>query len=186
VHHRAVFQKNRSRTNEIKEKYMKGKSIVTTLLIALLLLPAMAMAAGNVDVKIKTEKLSIELKDGKKVARAVPASKFQPGDTIIYTITYTNNAAEPVTDAVINDPIPAGTIYINNSAKGEGADITFSIDNGKTFLKPTLLFYEVSTGAGKKEQKVASPDHYTNVRWNLTGTIPPKGSGKVSFRVKVK
>jgi uncharacterized repeat protein (TIGR01451 family) len=155
------------------------------MLTTLLLLPALALAAGNVDVKIKTEKLSVVTKDGKKVARAVPASKFQPGDTIIYTITYTNNAAEPVTDAIINDPIPAGTVYVPESAKGEGADITFSIDNGKTFQKPTILYYEVEVG-GKKERKVATPDQYTNVRWTLTKTIAPKGSGKVTFRVKVK
>jgi len=164
---------------------MKGRSIVATMLITLLLLPALALAAGNVDVKMKTEKLSVVTKDGKKVARAVAATKFQPGDTIIYTITYTNNTAEPVTDAIINDPIPAGTLYVPESAKGEGSDITFSIDNGKTFQKPTILYYDVEAG-GKKERKVATPDQYTNVRWTLTKTIPPKGTGKVTFRVKVK
>lgn len=165
---------------------MREKAIVITLLFALLLLPISAIAAGNVDVKIKAEKLTMVLKDGKKVTKAVPTSKFQPGDTIQYTITYANNASEPVTEAVINDPIPAGTAYINDSAMGEGADITFSIDNGKSFQKPTLLFYEVDSGKTKKEQKVASPDQYTNVRWTLKSTIAPKGSGKVSFRVKVK
>jgi len=157
---------------------------LATLLIVLLLVPAWVMAAG-VDVKIKTEKLAVVTSGGKKVEKAVPASKFQPGDIIVYTITYTNNAAEPVSNAVINDPIPAGTTYLPESARGEGADITFSIDNGKTFQKPTILLYEVSSG-GKKERKVASPDQYTNVRWVLNGTIPPKGSGTVSFRVKVK
>ena len=164
---------------------MKEK-IATTLLLALLLLPAAAMAAGKVDVKIQTGKLTVVSVGDKKVERAVAATKFQPGDTIVYTITYTNNSTEPVTDAAVNDPIPAGTAYIPDSARGEGADITFSIDNGKTFQKPTILFYEVNSGAGKRERKVASPDQYTNVRWVLTSTIPPKGSGKVSFRVKVK
>jgi uncharacterized repeat protein (TIGR01451 family) len=163
---------------------MKGK-FVTTLLVALLLLPGLAMAAGSVDVKIKTEKLAVVTSGGKKVEKTVPASKFQSGDILVYTITYSNNSAEPVVDAVLNDPIPTGTVYIPDSAKGEGTDITFSIDNGKSFQKPTILFYEVNA-AGKKERRVASPDQYTNVRWVLTSALPPKGNGHVSFRVRVK
>lgn len=165
---------------------MKGRFFATTVLFALLLLPAMVMAAGTVDVKIKAEKLIVVTKNGQKVTRPVQTTKFQPGDTILYTISYINNAAKPVSDAVINDPIPEGTVYIHESAKGEGTDIAFSIDNGKTFQKPTLLYYEVTAGKGKKEQKVASPDQYTNIRWTVTNTIPPKGTGKVLFKVKVK
>lgn len=165
---------------------MRGIFIKMAALVALLLMPVLAMAQGNVEVKIKAEKLMTVVKEGKKVVKAVPASKFQPGDTIQYTITYTNKSAEPVTDAIINDPIPEGTTYILDSATGENSDITFSIDNGKTFKKPTLLYYEVDTEKAKKVQKVASPDQYTNVRWTLKNTLPPKGSGKVSFKVKVK
>jgi uncharacterized repeat protein (TIGR01451 family) len=164
---------------------MKEKSVVTALLFTLLLLPAMAMAAGNVDVKIKTEKLTIVKKDGKKVEKLVPATKFQPGDTIVYTINYTNNAAEPVIDATINDPIPQGTIYIPDSAKGDGADITFSIDNGKTFKKPSLLVYEVKNPNGAFEKRTASPEEYTHIRWVIS-KIDADAKGTAGFKVKLK
>jgi uncharacterized repeat protein (TIGR01451 family) len=164
---------------------MKEKTIVTTLLFALLLLPAMAMAAGNVDVKIKTEKLTIVKKDGKKVEKLVPATKFQPGDTLVYTINYTNNTAETVIDATINDPIPQDTVYILDSAKGDGANITFSIDGGKTFKKPSLLVYEVKTPNGAIEKRTASPEEYTNIRWVIS-KIEAGGKGMVSFHVRLK
>jgi uncharacterized repeat protein (TIGR01451 family) len=164
---------------------MKEKTIVTALLFALLLLPAMAMTAGNVDVKIKTEKLTIVKKDGKKVEKLVPATKFQPGDTLVYTINYTNNTAEKVIDATINDPIPQDTVYILDSAKGDGAEITFSIDGGKTFKKPSLLVYEVKTPNGSIEKRTASPEEYTNIRW-IISKIEAGGKGMVSFHVRLK
>ena len=164
---------------------MKGKSLVAALILVCLSLSSHAIAANNVDIKIKAEKIAVIVKDGKKIEKTVSAKKFQPGDTIFYTITYSNNSGEPAKDAVIDDPIPTGTTYIHESASGAGADISFSIDGGKTFKKPTLLMYQVEPSKGKKEQRVASPDQYTNIRWTLP-LIPPKGSGKVSFKVMVK
>ena len=163
---------------------MKRKCLIATVLISLFLLPALSLAANSVDIKIKAEKLTTVIKDGKKVTKAIPYKKFQPGDTILYTITYTNNTNEAVSNAVIDDPIPAGTAYIPESATGEGTEITYSIDKGKTFNKPTLLVYQVET-RGKKEQRVATPDQYTNIRWTIPN-LKIKGSGKVSFKVSVK
>lgn len=163
---------------------MKNKSIIAGVLTIALLLPAVAMAAGNVAVSITSAKQEIITKDGKKYARIVKATKFVPGDTIVYLINYTNKGKEPATNAVIDDPIPKGTIYIHNSATGAGADISYSIDGGRTYKKPTLLFYEVEQG-GKKEQRVAFPDQYTHIRWTIP-SIVPGASGKVGFKVRVK
>lgn len=167
-----------------KEVTMRNKVVIYGLFIAIMMLPAMAMAAGDVSVSIKTEKQEVVVKNGKTLTQIVPATKFAPGDTIIYTITYTNKGTEPATNAVIDDPIPQGTAYVTNSATGASADITFSIDKGKTYKKPTLLIYEVDVN-GKKEKKTASPDLYTNIRWTVA-SIPAGTSGKVGFKVKVK
>ena len=93
--------------------------------------------------------------------------------------------SDPVFNAIINDPIPAGTSYVPDSATGEGTEITYSIDKGKSYKKATSLVYQVDAGNGKKEQRVASPEQYTNIRWTI-GSLPAKGSGKVSFKVRVK
>ena len=163
---------------------MKTNRIIPALLCITLLLPAVSMAAGDVVVSITSAKQEIITKDGKKFSRTVPATKFVPGDTIVYFINYTNKGKEPATNAVIDDPIPQGTIFVPNSTTGTGAEITYSIDGGKTYKKPTLLFYDVEQG-GKKEQRVASPDQYTHIRWTIP-SIAPGASGRVSFKVRVK
>lgn len=164
---------------------MKRLTLLTTLLLALTLAATAAFAAAKVSIKIKAEKEVVTVKGGKKEVRIVPATKFAPNDLIIYTITYTNLGNEPATNAVVDDPIPAGTSYVPGSAKGEGADIVFSIDKGKTFDKPTLLTYESVGAAGKKQRHIAAPEDYTNVRW-IVANIPPKASGKLEFKVRVK
>lgn len=163
---------------------MSKKGLIIAAVITVMLLPAMAMAAANIAVSITAEKEVTVTENGKKVVKAVPAKQFTPGDIIIYTVTYTNKGNETATKAVIDDPVPHGTYYVTSSATGEGADITFSIDKGKTYKKPTLLIYEVTVN-GKKEQKTASPDLYTNIRWTVD-SIPAGASGKVGFKVRVK
>ena len=95
-----------------------------------------------------------------------------------------NSGTEAAKDVVISDPIPAGTSYIPGSAS-EAGDLTFSIDKGKSFKKPTLLTYELKGGAGKMEKKVATPEEYTDIRWTVP-QVPAGGKGSVSFKVKVK
>lgn len=160
-------------------------ALFTTLMLALFLTPAAALAAAKVSIKIKAEKEIVSVKGGKKEVRTVSATKFAPNDLIIYTITYTNTGNEPATNAVVDDPIPAGTSYVPGSAKGEGSEIVFSIDKGKSFEKPTLLTYEVTGPAGKKEKQIAAPEAYTTVRW-IVAHIPPKATGKLEFKVRVK
>lgn len=156
---------------------MRNNVVLHGLFIAIMLLPAMAMAAGNVSVSIKTDKQEVVVKNGKKLTQVVPATKFAPGDTIVYTITYTNKGTEPAVNAIVDDPVPRGTTYVGGSATGAGAEITFSIDGGKTFKKPSEL-----TGGDKKP---VPPEKYTAIRWTIP-QIPAGGSGKVSFKAHVK
>jgi hypothetical protein len=86
---------------------------------------------------------------------------------------------------VVDNPIPKETTYVVGSANGAGSDITFSINNGKDFKKPTLLTYEVKGPDGKSIKKKASPEQYTNVRWVIS-TVPPGKGGEVSFKARVK
>lgn len=167
---------------------MKRRSMLltlTTLMLTLTISATSALAAAKVAIKIKAEKEVTVVKGGKKEVKTVPATKFAPNDLIIYTITYTNQGTEPATNAVVDDPIPAGTSYVPGSAKGEGAEIVFSIDKGKSYNQPTLLTYESVGAGGKKQKHVAAPEDYTNIRWTVAN-IEPKASGKLEFKVRVK
>jgi uncharacterized repeat protein (TIGR01451 family) len=183
MHYRIMEDGNEMFTRT-KEATMSRKGLIVVAVIAAMLVPALAMAAAKVTVSITAEKEIVVTENGKKVIKTVAAKEFVPGDTISYTVNYANTGNETATNAVIDDPVPLGTAYITDSATGAGADIMFSIDKGKTFKKPTLLFYEVDVD-GKKVKKTASPDLYTDIRWTIS-SIPAGASGKVGFKVRVK
>lgn len=154
------------------------------LLAAIFLLSAAAWAAPNVEIKIKAEKGKVVTKDGKKSTKMVVAKNLTPGEIIHYTVLYRNTGNEVATNAVVSDPIPKGTVYIPGSASETG-ELTFSIDQGKTFKKPALLSYEMKSPDGSVEKRVASPEEYTHIRW-VIDKIPAGANGKVSFQVKVQ
>ncbi|HTG82047.1 MAG TPA: hypothetical protein VL949_08910 [Geobacteraceae bacterium] len=161
----------------------KFVSLITVL--AALLLPLAAVAKPLVSVSITAEKEVLVKKGDEKVKKRVPATKIIPGNVVFYTVNYINSGDEAATDAIIDDPIPQGTVYIPGSATGEHAEITFSIDGGKTFKKPTLLTYEVKNKDGSIEKRTASPEEYTHVRWTIS-TIPAGAKGTVGFKVRIK
>ena len=84
----------------------------------------------------------------------------------------------------IVDPIPEGTAYLPGSAT-EAGELTFSIDKGKSYKKPSLLSYEITAPDGKKEKRVASPEEYTHIKWTLP-SVAAGEKGSVNFKVKVK
>ena len=153
------------------------------LLIAsvLLLLSAEVFGKSLVSVSMKAEK-EVTVNNVKKM---VAAKAIDPGDVIFYTLSYVNSGDDVATNAVMDDPIPKGTVYLAGSAFGNDAEITFSIDSGKTFKKPSLLTYEVKLPSGKIEKRTASPEQYTHIRWTVS-VIPAHGSGQVGFQVRMK
>lgn len=155
-----------------------------TVGIMLAVIPLSAWAQPKVAITIKAEKEVSVTAKGKQVKKRIAAKGVQPGEEIIYTLHYVNSGTDAAKNVIISDPIPAGTSYIPGSASETG-DLSFSIDKGKSFKKPTLLTYEVKGSTGKPEKKVASPDDYTDVRWTIP-QVPAGGKGSVSFKVKVK
>jgi uncharacterized repeat protein (TIGR01451 family) len=152
------------------------------LLIAsvLLLLSAEVFAKSLVSISITAEKEVTVNKVTKKIA----ATTINPGDVIFYTLSYINSGEDAATSVVLDDPIPAGTVYIPGSAYGDGAEILFSID-GKIFKKPSLLTYEIKNRNGSLEKRTASPEEYTHVRW-VMAKIAAGARGNVGFQVRIK
>jgi uncharacterized repeat protein (TIGR01451 family) len=157
------------------------KYVPLLIALALLMLSAEVFAKSLVSISMKAEKEVTVNKEKKMVA----AKEVNPGDVIFYTLSYVNSGDETATNAVMDDPIPKGTVYLPGSAFGKDAEITFSIDGGKTFKKPSLLSYEFKLPSGKIEKRSVSPEEYTHVRWTFK-IIPARGSGQVGFQVKMK
>ena len=159
--------------------------ISSMAVLALLLLPVGAIAKPLVSVSITAEKEVTVVEGGQKKSKKVSATRINPGDVVFYTLNYINSGNETATGVVLDDPIPMGTVYLPGSAFGAGAEITFSIDKGKSFNKPSLLSYEFKDAKGILEKRTASPEEYTNIRW-VINKIDAGAKGSVGFQVRIK
>jgi uncharacterized repeat protein (TIGR01451 family) len=162
-----------------------NRFISLTVVSALLLLPMSALAKPMVSVSISAEKEVTVIGNGKKTTKKVAATRIDPGDVIFYTLNYINSGDEAAYNAVMDDPLPKGTVYLPGSAYGAGAEVYFSIDGGKSFKKPSLLTYEVRLPNGKTDKRVASPEEYTHIRWVIK-KIDAGAKGTVGFQVRIK
>ncbi len=104
-----------------------------------------------------------------------------PGEIIQSTIYYKNSGSQAAEGVVIQNRVPDSTIYIGGSAKGAGSVITFSVDGGKSFNKPSKL--NIRGPDGKKRKAV--PEDYTHIKWVVTKVEPGK-EGHVLFRAKIE
>lgn len=162
------------------------KKIVLILLGTLAIsTPFSAIAKPQIEINTISEKEIIAIIDGKETIKIVPATDVEPRQNLIFRLQYANNGDEKATNVVINNPVPKDTTYLPGTAYGEKSDITFSVDEGKAFKKPSMLTYEVKGSDGKPVTKKASPEHYTDIRWTIQ-EIPAAGHGEVGFKVKVK
>jgi uncharacterized repeat protein (TIGR01451 family) len=143
-----------------------------------------AQAAPKLELKMSSEKEVVAVKDGKEVSERVPADKTKSGDVLVYTIEYTNTGSGEARDASVVDPIPESTVYVAGSAEGKGAEITCSVDGGKAFKKEPVKI-AVKKSGGSMGERDAEPGQYTHIKW-VVKKVPPGGSGKVSFKVKVE
>jgi uncharacterized repeat protein (TIGR01451 family) len=79
------------------------------------------------------------------------------GDTVVYTIVYCNIGTSPAADLSIDNPIPAGTHYLENSASGDGGDVIVN----------------------------RTDDSVKSIGWKFPSPITPGERKAVQFRVKV-
>lgn len=138
----------------------------------------------KITLTTKVEKeIEIE-KEGKKVVERIPVEKAKKGDILVYTITYKNEGGQPANDINIVNPVPKGTTYISKSAKGKDSEILFSIDGGNIYQREPIK-YKVKKEDGTIEEKIATPDMYTHIKWVIKRAIHPEGKGEVEYKVKV-
>lgn len=143
-----------------------------------------AQQGSKLDLKTKVEKEVKVQKNGKWVTEMVPVEKTGSGDVLVYTITYRNTGTSSVVDAVIVNPIPRELILIQDTAEGSDSDITYSIDNSRTWHKPPIMVEMKKTG-GTIESKPAAMDRYTHIRWIIKKPVMPGQSGRVTFKATV-
>jgi hypothetical protein len=141
-------------------------------IIGQLAVPAVAQAPNQ------QQAIKLEISQAKKVgAKLVPITKgaVKPGDVIVYSIVASNVSDRTIKKLNINQKIKPGTVYDGGSATPiEGADLSFSIDGGKSFVAKPIV-----------NKKPAAASAYTNVRW-VFATVAPGSKSTVSYAVTIR
>lgn len=152
------------------------KNFVSVIFIMFATL-AMAQTQGHLEVRTIVQKEEVIINDaGESEKRLVPAEIVVPGESVFYTITFTNVSAEPADNVVITNPIAEDLMYIDGSAFGPGMDILFSIDGGETFAAANDL-----TVVEDGEVRDADAGDFTHVRWVMQNDLEVGAQGTARF-----
>lgn len=127
-------------------------------------------------------------RQGKKVISWQPIDgkiKAKPGDVIRFTVTGKNEGSREAKNFAITQPVPRGTSYQLDSATiAEGISVTYSLDQGKTFVARPMV--KVTLSNGKVEERPAPAEAYTHVRWKMSQALQPEASVSAAYQVKVR
>lgn len=145
---------------------------------AILILAAAAVQAqGHLDVQTVVHKQEVIVNEaGESETRLVEADIVVPGESVFYTITFTNISDQPADNVVITNPIAADLMYVEGSAFGPGMEIEFSVDGGVTFAAAGDLNI---TEEG--EVRKAKASDFTHVRWVMQNDLAAGAQGTARF-----
>ncbi|MBV8581335.1 MAG: DUF11 domain-containing protein [Candidatus Eremiobacteraeota bacterium] len=160
------------------------RSIAASSLVVLaLILPGIASAKPSVTLKL-TGAVVTKAADGHTTLTPVEKTQPKSGDEIQYDIVANNAGDSPALRLVPVGKIPAGTSYVDGSARAVRAHAEFSLDGGKTWsAAPTVT---VKRPDGTTVVKKADPATYTAVRFVTDGALAAHGSLGYSYEVRVK
>lgn len=119
---------------------------------------------------------------GRETVKLEPALRVVPGDEVIYTLEIRNPGALPLPPPRVDFPVPEHLRYVEDSAVGPGAQVSYSVDGGQTFGAPESL--QVIGPDGRKRPATAAD--YTHIRWQLKHTLRAHAVAFAHFRAIVK
>jgi uncharacterized repeat protein (TIGR01451 family) len=134
--------------------------------------------ANPISIKTIAEVQRKSLVKGKLQVELQPATRVVPGDEVIYTVEVRNAgplAADALAFAI---PIPQHMVYVANSAVGPGAEVSYSIDGGRSFDRPENLVIHGAEG----KSRPAVPSDYTHIRWVLRNRLKVGSVALARFR----
>ncbi len=140
--------------------------------------------AAQRDIKVHTvaEVETRAVVNGHEAIRLRPAERVVPGDQVLYTLEIRNVGPAPLPHPSVPYAIPDHMRYVEDSAIGPGAQVTFSVDGGHTFERAERL--KVVGPAGR--QRAATAADYTHIRWLFRHTLQPDSVAFARFRAVVQ
>jgi hypothetical protein len=103
----------------------------------------------------------------------------------LYTLRFRHEGEAPLAVLQLVHPLPAGEEYVPHSATGPRAEISYSVDGGRTFGGPDALRRPAAhDDPAQSAERAATPADYSHIRWEIPGPHPPGLAGLVSFRTR--
>ncbi len=168
---------------ELKERKMKdvlGNISKYALSAIVILSVALGQGTPKLDIRIEDQKVNLseaEKKDASLVS-------YIPGDTVRYVIIASNIGDGLMTNPEIVDPVPAGVTYVAESASGADTEISFSMNQGSTYMA-WPPYYTVRNSKGILVKREATPDMITHVKWHISKKLNPGDATTMEFLVVV-
>lgn len=122
---------------------------------------------------------AVRAPDGTTRTTFVAPAKVVPGDRVVVSLDYRNGGAQPISNIVLANPLPAGIAYRAPSAGTPAPEV--SVD-GTSFGPLASLRVRAADGS----MRAASAADVVSVRWRVAGPLAPKTGGKLSFQAVVK
>ena len=154
--------------------------ILSGMIAVALAFSTAAHAQLNVHTTVQKEEVFVN-DDGERDTRLVAAELVVPGDTVFYTITFTNTSADSADNIVITNPIENHRVYVDGSGFGPGTDMQFSVDGGQSFAASSEL-----TVTENAVERTAESRDYTHVRWVMKNNLAAGAQGTARFAVVVE
>jgi uncharacterized repeat protein (TIGR01451 family) len=133
---------------------------------------------ANIEVELVAEvRENVSRTPGTEVFRFVPAKLLEQGQVVYYTVRVRNVGSTFAQDVIVTQRIPVNTTYVEDSASGPGANVTFSVDGGQTFERADKLTIEVEGNV-----QPAQPAQYTHIRWHFRNPLAPEAIALARFR----
>ncbi len=168
-------------SREIPRKLRNLPSLLATvagIFVALSQPVTQAQEPADIQTELVAEvRENVSTTPGREVFRFAPARLLEQGQVVYYTLRITNQTSVPLRNVAVVQPVPANTTYLEDSAAGPGAAVSFSVDGGLSFEPAESLMIEVE---GVKQ--AAQATQYTHIRWQLRNPLAPGATALARFR----
>jgi hypothetical protein len=141
-----------------------------------------ARAAGRPEIKVT---LAGSVARGQEAVALDKAGSVHPGEVLDWKITSANEGDGAARLYKTVGHVPQGTSFVAGSAAAEyGAQVTYSIDNGKSFVaQPTVEEKQVD---GTVKRVPAPVSMYTEVRYEWADPLAAGSTLTANYKVRVK
>jgi len=137
--------------------------------------------AGRPEIKVALA--ATVARDDKQIALDTK-QVVRPGEILTWTITSQNTGTAAAQDYVTVGQIPQGASFVAGSASANGTTVTYSIDNGKTFVvTPTIAERQAD---GSVKQVPAPAAMYTQVRYEWADPLAANAELTAAYKVRVR